>query len=226
MIRRSFATLIALSLGLSLLAPASAGGWATVELIDDVAAANVGDVVVFNIIIRQHGVTPAKYPGLVFTAVHAESGESLSIDAEKLENTGVFAAEVTFDQPGRWKLRGDVPAIGTGASFPTIDVGEAGDDGGTPEAETGGSDDVVAIDIVGGVFTPSIATIESGTTVRFTNQDSIKHEVAFADVAIDDSGILDTGESFEFTFEQDGKFLFVCGPHPGMTGYVEVGTAD
>lgn len=226
MFRRTLTLLVALAVGLSLVSQASAGGWATVELINEVNSASVGDVVVFNIIIRQHGVSPSNYPALVFTAVHAESGETLTVDAEKLEETGVFAAEVTFDQPGRWKLRGDVPAIGTGASFRTIDVAEAGDVTGTPRATDSVKSDVVAIDIIGGVFSPSIAKIDPGATVRFTNQDAIKHEVAFADVAIDDSGILDTGESFEFTFEQDGRYLFVCGPHPGMTGYVEVGTVD
>jgi len=206
-----------------LVAPVQAGGWATIELAAPVENVIVDEVVVLNIVVLQHGLTPADYERVTVTATHAESAQTIEVDAVATGKTGAYQAEMTFDAPGRWKIRGDIASFRIGATFPTVYVHSSKAD---LHAETMTDDpeakDVVEVNISGGTFDPSLTTVTTGSTVRFTNMDAIKHEVAFADSAIDDSGILEPGESFEVTFESAGEFLFVCGPHPGMSGYIEV----
>lgn len=221
--RKLIAALAALCALGPIVAPVQAGGWATIELTEPVEDVVVGDVVALNIIVLQHGHNPADYTQVVVTASHAETGETSQVDAKATGEPGSYVAEVTFDQPGRWKLRADIPQYAIGSAFPTVYVHEVGDEiSPDPIVKSSVDADVVEVNIIGGTFTPSLATVSLGSTVRFTNADAIKHEVAFADSAIDDSGILEPGESFEVTFESPGSFVFVCGPHPGMSGTIEV----
>ncbi|MCC6704995.1 MAG: cupredoxin domain-containing protein, partial [Thermomicrobiales bacterium] len=181
------------------------------------------DVVELNIMILQHGLTPADYEGVTVTATHAESAKTIEVEAVATVETGTYQAEITFDAPGRWKIRGDIASFGIGAAFPTVYVHTNKADLDAETVSKGSDvDAVVEVNIISGTFDPPLTTVTTGSTVRFTNMDGIKHEVAFADSAIDDSGILEPGESFEVTFDAVGEFLFVCGPHPGMSGSIEV----
>jgi plastocyanin len=71
-------------------------------------------------------------------------------------------------------------------------------------------------------FVPNRLEIATGTTVTFTNEDGMKHEVAFFEPSIDDSGILDPGDTFSVTFTDPGEYHLACGPHPGMSATIVV----
>lgn len=70
-------------------------------------------------------------------------------------------------------------------------------------------------------FGPKEITVSVGTTVRWTNGDDIPHTVVSVD-GFFKSPVLDTDESFSFTFEKAGSFPYFCSIHPKMTGKVVV----
>ena len=79
-------------------------------------------------------------------------------------------------------------------------------------------------------FDPLRLTIKVGTTVRWTNDDAIPHTVtsgtsdgiAGATDGLFDSGSLNLGDTFTYTFTEVGEFPYFCLPHPWMIGTVTV----
>lgn len=84
-----------------------------------------------------------------------------------------------------------------------------------------------AVAIQNSAFSPATITVKKGTTVTWTNQDSMGHNVV-ADDASNSGGLptaadlLSKGESFSHTFDTAGTFDYHCTPHPFMKGTVEV----
>jgi len=70
-------------------------------------------------------------------------------------------------------------------------------------------------------FGPTALTVAAGTTVTWTNHDDIPHTVA-SDDKIFKSKVLDTDQSFSFTFKKHGSYGYFCSLHPKMTGKVIV----
>jgi plastocyanin len=71
-------------------------------------------------------------------------------------------------------------------------------------------------------FDPAQVTIQPGTTVRWTNEGNTAHTVT-ADDGSFDSGTLQPGDSFMFTFQDTGTVAYHCEIHPQMTASVTVG---
>ncbi|HET6622735.1 MAG TPA: cupredoxin family copper-binding protein [Candidatus Saccharimonadales bacterium] len=73
-------------------------------------------------------------------------------------------------------------------------------------------------------FSPATITIKAGTTVTWTNRDSVNHTVTSDDgSAIKfDSGDMAQGQTYQFTFDQPGTYNYHCTPHPFMRGTVVV----
>ena len=71
-------------------------------------------------------------------------------------------------------------------------------------------------------FSPTDITIKKGTTVTWTNNDSVAHTVKFESSDIPESENLGNGQSFSFTFNNQGTFNYICGLHPSMHGTVTV----
>ena len=63
--------------------------------------------------------------------------------------------------------------------------------------------------------------ISVGTTVTWANRDNMLHTVTAVDGSFD-SGFLDQGETFSYTFTQPGEFEYFCLPHPWMRAKVIV----
>jgi len=63
--------------------------------------------------------------------------------------------------------------------------------------------------------------VATGTTVTWTNNDSIAHD-SVADGGMWNSGILGAGQSFQFRFATAGTFTYKCTIHPSMVGTVTV----
>jgi plastocyanin len=70
-------------------------------------------------------------------------------------------------------------------------------------------------------FHPAALTILAGTTVKFSNKDSVTHTVA-ADDGSWGSGNLAKGDDFFYTFIEPGTYTYHCGPHPAMQAVITV----
>jgi plastocyanin len=70
-------------------------------------------------------------------------------------------------------------------------------------------------------FGPQALTVQTGTTVNWTNHDDIPHTVVSPDKVFK-SKVLDTDEKFSFTFDKPGEYSYFCSIHPKMTGKVVV----
>lgn len=70
-------------------------------------------------------------------------------------------------------------------------------------------------------FGPTALTVSVGTTVTWVNQDDIPHTVVANDKSFK-SKVLDTDQSFSFTFTKPGEFGYFCSLHPHMMGKVVV----
>jgi plastocyanin len=77
----------------------------------------------------------------------------------------------------------------------------------------------VKVNISNYAFDPQTVTINKGDTVIWTNQDSMAHTATGKDF---DSGKLDKGASFKFTFKDAGTYDYVCSYHASMKGQVIV----
>lgn len=77
----------------------------------------------------------------------------------------------------------------------------------------------IGVQIVGSAFVPATITVAIGTTVTWTNQDSVPHTVSSA---LLDSGTLSRGATFSYTLNQKGTFEYQCNIHPSMNGKVIV----
>jgi plastocyanin len=81
--------------------------------------------------------------------------------------------------------------------------------------------DGVEVKIDNFVFSPERLTVKAGTTVTWINHDDIPHTVAAKDRAFK-SKVMDSDESFSFTFSTPGEYSYFCSLHPHMTGTIVV----
>jgi nitrite reductase (NO-forming) len=70
-------------------------------------------------------------------------------------------------------------------------------------------------------YDPPAIEIQSGTTVTWTNNDFVVHTVTDLEDSFD-SGFIQAGNTWEYTFENPGEFDYFCTLHPWMKGYVNV----
>jgi plastocyanin len=68
-------------------------------------------------------------------------------------------------------------------------------------------------------FNPATLTVKKGTTVTWTNNDSVAHQLKSA--AFNSTG-LTNDQTFSFTFTTAGTFDYACAIHPSMTGKIIV----
>ena len=77
----------------------------------------------------------------------------------------------------------------------------------------------IEITMQGFSFQPATITIAAGDTVRWTNLDSVNHDVK-GDTF--DSGVMKTDGTFEMIFNQTGTYNYICSIHPSMQGQIIV----
>jgi len=73
-------------------------------------------------------------------------------------------------------------------------------------------------------FQPASVSVPVGTTVTWSNQDSVAHTTT-SDTGVWDSGNLTTGASVSFAFKRAGTFHYHCMIHPNMMGTIVVQAA-
>ena len=70
-------------------------------------------------------------------------------------------------------------------------------------------------------FAPDALTVDAGTTVTWTNTDSVPH-TSTSDASGWDSGVVGPGAQYSRSFQTAGTFRYHCAIHPGMVGTVVV----
>ena len=86
---------------------------------------------------------------------------------------------------------------------------------------------VTQVYMVNDVFTPARIQVTLGTSVTWTNRDSVPHNVTLDPVVMTssnswESGLIYPGQSYTYTFTSRGTFHYYCQEHPDMTGTVIV----
>ena len=70
-------------------------------------------------------------------------------------------------------------------------------------------------------FSPKELTVAVGTTIKWVNHDDIPHTVVEKQTTFR-SKVLDTDDSYSYTFTSAGAFDYFCGLHPHMVGQITV----
>jgi len=83
----------------------------------------------------------------------------------------------------------------------------------------------VEISIGDNFFEPPVVQINVGDMIQWTNNGAVSHTATAGDGTFD-SGTLTPGQSFSFTFNQEGVHDYECTLHPGTVGTVVVGKPD
>lgn len=91
----------------------------------------------------------------------------------------------------------------------------------TPAAQTSATE---TVNIKGMLFTPSQITVAKGGTVTWTNNDTVAHTVVadVSDANGPNSGNIEPGGTYSFTFETTGSFQYHCSIHSSMHGTIVV----
>lgn len=80
--------------------------------------------------------------------------------------------------------------------------------------------------IQGMAFSPANRTISVGTSIKWTDKESITHTITSgvpgAPSGLFDSGNIGSNGTFSFTFNQAGTFKYYCKIHSSMTGTITV----
>ena len=75
-------------------------------------------------------------------------------------------------------------------------------------------------------YTPHDVTISKGTTIKWVNDDAEIHTIASGDAdkptGLFDSGIIQSNETFEYTYDKSGNYKYYCTIHPWATGTITV----
>jgi plastocyanin len=94
---------------------------------------------------------------------------------------------------------------------------------GQPGSNTSQPSSTNTVEISDFSFSPADITIKKGTTVTWTNKDSVTHTVTESDGQTGpNSKDLDENASYTFTYNSAGTFKYKCNIHPDMTGTVTV----
>jgi plastocyanin len=142
------------------------------------------------------------------------AGGSLAIGLAELNNSGYSGIAWLHDN-------------GDGTTTVLVGLTETGAEGGeatpaeSPAASTNGGATEQAVNIANFAFDPPTLDIAAGTTVTWTNQDSAAH-TATADDGSFQSGKLDQGKSYSFTFDTPGTYNYHCEFHANMTATITV----
>ncbi len=84
------------------------------------------------------------------------------------------------------------------------------------------SGSATTINIKDSLFQPSSLEVPVGTKVEWHNQDGMQHTVTSDIQGLFDSGALNPGKKFDFTFNTPGSYSYHCNIHPGMQGTITV----
>ncbi len=86
---------------------------------------------------------------------------------------------------------------------------------------------VTEVEIVKYRYQPQVVTIRAGEQVRWINRErrqyhSVKIHRDGSQDALIESDYFFPGDQWSYTFSEPGSYSYLCGPHPEMSGRVEV----
>ena len=123
---------------------------------------------------------------------------------------------------------GEAGQAGLGRAGPeqaslAADVPEAALEVLSPEAPAATPAPAVKVKMVDNYNLPGRVTVPVGTTVTWVNAGLLPHTVS-AQRGTLESGMVQPGQSYSFTFDTPGEYTYFCRPHVviGMTGVVVV----
>jgi len=140
---------------------------------------------------------------------HTASGRGMDTGVINPGDNG----SVTFLEPGEFSYTCNFHPEMLGL------VTVTGESKATPQASPVAAPMTIDVKIVDFAFNPEKAAIAVGGTVTWTNTGKTPHTI-YADWAKSD--ILNTGDTFEYTFDKSGTFEYQCGLHTAMVGMIEV----
>ena len=114
--------------------------------------------------------------------------------------------------------------VGLGGGKSAAGNGMAGMAMAVPAGNAAGASTAVATDSVSiknFAFSPATVTVTAGSTVVWTNDDSIQHDITFDGGSIA-SSVLNHNDTFSHTFPTAGTYHYICSIHPFMHGTVIV----
>jgi plastocyanin len=71
-------------------------------------------------------------------------------------------------------------------------------------------------------FAPKDVTVKVGQTVKWSNEDTVDHNVTAKSGATFKSDLFGKGGTFTFKADKAGSITYVCTVHPGMEGTITV----
>lgn len=112
----------------------------------------------------------------------------------------------------------------TGRSADSMDMSEMATDQQPVQSSDQVQSGTVEMDIANSAYAKPDITVKKGTTVVWTNQDFIQHDVTPDEESESFRGseLLSKGQSYSFRFNTVGTFTYHCTPHPFMKGTVTV----
>jgi len=113
---------------------------------------------------------------------------------------------------------------GGGAADTTEEPAPAG---GGAEEDAAPSGETVEVALKDIAFDPTSIEVATGGTVKWTNEDSVGHDVTKTggpgpEFSSGDPGGLNQGDTYEETFTTAGKIDYVCTVHPNMKASITV----
>lgn len=92
-------------------------------------------------------------------------------------------------------------------------------DASTAESDASGT----TVYMASSCFTPTTLRVAAGTEVKFVNKDPYQHRVLGTGNRWGSMKLLEQGEFFTTTFNEEGVYAYTCNIHWGMNGAVVVG---
>jgi plastocyanin len=170
---------------------------------------------------------------------HVDGDEEHTVtSSDGLFNSGIMVGgqtfTQTFDSPGTFsyfcgihpEMLGTITVSGPDlapvavpvASEPALE--EPADAAADPLSTTAGE-----VSIIDFSFQPATIEVAIGSTVTWTNDDSVDHTVTATEGSFN-SGVMGAGDAFAQTFDTPGTFEYFCAIHPSMQGAIIVSEAD
>jgi plastocyanin len=93
-----------------------------------------------------------------------------------------------------------------------------------PNAATGSSAVTAnpAVKIVNFTYRPADVTVDAGTRIKFTNDDTTPHTVTSKNSEAFETGPIDQGQTKSIVLDKPGTYAYYCVFHPFMKGTITV----
>lgn len=215
-----------LSLVMVLAPAATAGGWATAAVINDLKPATAGEPFTIRYVVRAHGVVGREMEGmktsLKFTS--RSTKEVVESAGTVTNDSKVYEATITLPAAGAWKwtivIHNYLPDQAIESPMPTLTIRTSGGALDESVAVASGMTTIVTISDSG--FSPSTLEVKAGDTITWVNEGLMAHQVASDALGFETSPMIQPGEAFFQTIVELGTFDYLCPPHPAMVGTIVV----